>query len=105
MADHLRLQSRQCAQPRRQDRASQEWSLTALDTIVDAVRDQFSLEAERFHIYGHSAGAQFVHRYILHTGAARVERAVASNAGWYMLPCESFAFHTDFPICRSARRR
>ena len=74
------------------DRASREWSFTALDTVFDAVRDAFSLEADRFHIYGHSAGAQFVHRYILHTGAARVERAVASNAGWYMLPCDTFTF-------------
>lgn len=74
------------------DRASREWGFTALDTVFDAVRDQFSLDAERFYIYGHSAGAQFVHRYFLHTGAARVERAVASNAGWYMLPSDAFAF-------------
>lgn len=74
------------------DRKAREWSFSALDDIFEAVRELFALEAERFHVYGHSAGAQFVHRYLLHTGGMRVERAVASNAGWYMLPSDEWAF-------------
>lgn len=63
-----------------------EWSFTAVETIFDAVRDHFALQAEAYCIYGHSAGAQFVHRFVLHTGGPRIIRAVAANAGWYMVP-------------------
>ncbi|MGI9385184.1 MAG: hypothetical protein ACR2PO_18680 [Methyloligellaceae bacterium] len=75
------------------DRPVGQWSFTAVDTVFDAVRDRFALETEGYHLYGHSAGAQFVHRFLLHTGGPRVIRAAAANAGWYMLPDK----HIPFP--------
>ncbi len=49
--------------------------------------------SERYSIYGHSAGAQFVHRYLYFMPEARVDRAVAANAGWWTLP----DLKVDFP--------
>ena len=69
-----------------QDRPRENWSFTAVETVFDAVRDHLGLQATGYHLYGHSAGAQFVHRFLLHTGGPRVVRAAAANAGWYMLP-------------------
>lgn len=40
----------------------------------------------RFSLYGHGAGAQWVQRYVLHSGARHLDRSVAANPGWYMLP-------------------
>ena len=37
-------------------------------------------------LYGHSAGAQFVHRYLYFVPEARVAKVVAANAGWWTLP-------------------
>lgn len=62
------------------------WTFTAVDTVFDAVRRHCALSTSKFHLYGHSAGAQFVHRYVLHTGGARVAAAAAANAGWYLTP-------------------
>jgi hypothetical protein len=43
-------------------------------------------EQKTYVIYGHSAGSQFVHRYLYYVPGARVSRYIAANAGWYTLP-------------------
>ena len=77
------------------------WSFSAVDRVFDAVCGQFSLRARTFSMYGHSAGAQFVHRYILHTGGVRIDQAVSANAGWYMTPDQTVRYPygiADLPI-------
>jgi len=69
------------------------WTYSAIEAIFDDARTRFSMSAERYSIYGHSAGAQFVHRFIFHVPAARVNRIVSANAGWYMMP----DFETQYP--------
>lgn len=65
-------------------RAQQAWS--ALDPIFEAIVAREGLTAQRYTLYGHSAGAQFVHRFVLTGGAPRLGRAIAANAGSYMFP-------------------
>jgi hypothetical protein len=43
-------------------------------------------------MFGHSAGAQFVHRFIEFMPKARATIAVAANAGWYTTLDESVKF-------------
>lgn len=68
------------------------WSFAVIDQVFDAGRALFSNDTERYVLYGHSAGAQFVHRLVLFTGAPRACRTVAAAAGWYALPDEAIAF-------------
>jgi poly(3-hydroxybutyrate) depolymerase len=65
-------------------------------------------ERRRFSLYGHGAGAQWVQRYVLHSGGRYLDRAVAANPGWYMLPDEEFKYPYGLkgaPIPAETRKR
>lgn len=62
------------------------WSYGAFDRVVAAAMDAAGATRPGFVLYGHSAGAQFVHRYMLLTGAPRAEAVVVANSGSYTLP-------------------
>lgn len=75
------------------------WSFTAIETVFDAVRAGCGSRAPTYTIFGHSAGAQFVHRFALMFGtdardgavegeqlAFRASTMVCANAGWWTMP-------------------
>jgi len=59
---------------------------SALEKIFDRAVKLTGLNALDYRLYGHSAGGQFVHRFIMLYPTARAKVAVAANAGWYMMP-------------------
>ncbi len=63
-----------------------EWSYSLIDPIFDFVVERMGNHATAYYIYGHSAGSQFVHRFLLFKPNARVIKAVCANAGWYTMP-------------------
>ncbi len=63
-----------------------------IERIFDYARQLAGVKSESYRIYGHSAGAQFVHRLMLFNPRARVDFAVAANAGWYTMPDFTAAF-------------
>jgi len=75
------------AQPREQ------WSFGFIEPVVAAAKKAIGNKTEKFFLYGHSAGAQFVHRYVYFMPDAPVAGAVAANAGWWTVPDEK----VDFP--------
>lgn len=75
-----------------QVRPRERWSFHVIDAAFDAAVRRFGSRRTRYLLYGHSAGSQFVHRFMLLTEAERVERAVAANAGWYTLPVTDQAY-------------
>ena len=64
--------------------------------VIDAIFEYFlshsDIKADRFNIYGHSAGGQFVHRYMMLGDTRHVARAVAANPGWYSFPTDTAAW-------------
>lgn len=68
------------------------WSFPIVDRIFERVRRSTGSARTTFAIFGHSAGAQFVHRYMTFTGGPKVDLALAANAGWYTLPAEIETF-------------
>lgn len=69
-----------------------EWTFSVIEPLFDAVVSRLGGRQTRYGMYGHSAGAQFVHRYRYFKPASRLASAVAANAGWYTLPLESVAW-------------
>ena len=55
------------------------------DLLGDA-RTRFGIKADKYDIFGHSAGGQFVHRFVLYYPENRVRLAIAANPGFYTLP-------------------
>ncbi len=77
----------------KQQRASEQWTFSAIELMFDEVLKRVGSEQKTYMIYGHSAGSQFVHRYLYYVPDARVSRYYAANAGWYTLP----ATDIDYP--------
>ncbi len=63
-----------------------DWSFSAIDAIFAEVRERTGIEAETYTLYGHSAGAQFVHRLVLFHPEAGFDLAIAANSGSYTMP-------------------
>jgi len=69
------------------------WSFSLIEPIFDFVKKRTRNKSHGYFIYGHSAGSQFVHRFMFFIPESRVEKAVFANAGWYTMP----DFNTEFP--------
>ena len=69
-----------------------EWSFSIIEPLFDSVKSSLSIESEKYNLFGFSAGAQFVHRFIQFKPDARFDKVVAGAAGWYTLPVNSIPF-------------
>jgi poly(3-hydroxybutyrate) depolymerase len=63
-----------------------QWTFGVIERLFDWVRTRIGNTSSHYAIYGHSAGAQFVHRMALFMPEARFSLAIAANAGWYTMP-------------------
>jgi pimeloyl-ACP methyl ester carboxylesterase len=61
-------------------------SLRVIEKLFDHVKKETGSKRDGYRIFGHSAGAQFVHRLTLLTPENRAEWAIAANAGRYTWP-------------------
>jgi len=61
------------------------WAFSAIEPLFDTVVQALGGNQKEYTIYGHSAGSQFVHRYLFYKPNARVKRYIPANAGWYTL--------------------
>lgn len=75
-----------------EDGLPQDSAFNAIEPLFDTLRQQLGSARETYYLYGHSAGGQFVHRFVYAKPEARIETAFAANAGWYTMPQRS-----DFP--------
>ena len=64
----------------------------SISLFFNYIKSKFSLTAKTYSMFGHSAGAQFTHRYMLLSKDKRISNAVVANAGWY-----TFINNAKFP--------
>ena len=56
-----------------------------IDDLFCALNQKYHFKDTKYNIFGHSAGAQFVHRFVLFYSSPYLDKAVAANAGTYTL--------------------
>ena len=62
------------------------WTFSLIEPVFDKIKTNLDYNGNTYNMFGHSAGAQFVHRFIQFKPLSRVNKAVSANAGWYTLP-------------------
>lgn len=63
-----------------------QWTYGVVPRLFDLLRAQGVTRRDRYGLFGHSAGGQFVHRMLSFGYRDRVAVAVSANAGTYAMP-------------------
>ena len=67
-------------------RKPENYLYAEVERLYLAVRQALGGRQSGYYLFGHSAGAQFIHRMMTFMPQSHVLKAVAANAGWYTLP-------------------
>lgn len=70
-----------------------EWTFSVIEPLFDYIVNDIGGTQTQYKAWGHSGGAQFLHRLIMFLPNIRINKAVCSNAGWYTVP----EFGISFP--------
>ncbi|MDC1171154.1 hypothetical protein OAT61_02660 [Gammaproteobacteria bacterium] len=65
------------------NKRSDSYINTSISLFFNYFKSRFALNANTYKMFGHSAGAQFTHRYMLLSNDQRISDTVIANAGWY----------------------
>jgi len=69
-----------------------QWSFSIVEKLFDFIKSQLKNTSNSYKIFGHSAGAQFAHRFLMFKPNNRANLTVISAAGWYTFPDASIPF-------------
>lgn len=61
----------------------EEWTFSVIEPLYDFVKERLNNTSLKYHIFGHSAGGQFAHRFVMFKPEGRYDKIVASASGWY----------------------
>ncbi len=76
----------------------EKWTYQTIEALFDYFKKETDNKAESYSMFGHSAGGQFVHRFLLAIPDARVDKAVAANPGGWTFPYLDGIVGTDNKI-------
>ena len=63
-----------------------EWTFSIIDPLFNNIKADISGTQQVYNAWGHSGGAQFLHRFIMYMPNSNLDIAVCSNSGWYTVP-------------------
>jgi len=68
------------------------WTFELIEPLFDDIVRQLKSISKGYYIYGHSAGGQFVTRFLMYEPVNRIIKAAAANPGWYTMPNSDIYF-------------
>jgi hypothetical protein len=71
----------------------EQWTFSVLDPIFEKIKTAISGSQQKYNGWGHSAGAQFLQRFVMYLPNSKLDIAICANAGWYTVP----EFSVNFP--------
>ena len=72
--------------------SSDNWTFSIIDQLFDFIKTEIGGNQSNYNAWGHSAGAQFLHRFVFYLPDSKLNIAVCSNAGWYTVPESAIVF-------------
>lgn len=72
--------------------SKEKWVFPVIDRVIRDVKTSMGAESSPVAVFGHSAGAQMVHRYALFGGSTEANLIMPANAGWYTMPNMTVSF-------------
>jgi poly(3-hydroxybutyrate) depolymerase len=73
---------------------AKEWTFSVIEPLFDQLVKELRSSQTHYYLSGHSAGAQFVHRFLYFVPQNRAAKVFIANAGWYTLP----DMQTNYPF-------
>ena len=64
----------------------EEWIFKDFDRIFDLVVEATASTQNQYDLFGHSAGGQILHRFVIFNPDSKANRIIAANSGFYTLP-------------------
>ncbi|PWL39897.1 hypothetical protein DKG77_03440 [Flagellimonas aquimarina] len=64
----------------------EDWIYDDFDRIFEMVKRATKSRQKKYDLFGHSAGGQILHRFVLFSPNSKANKILASNAGTYTLP-------------------
>ncbi|MCA1762670.1 MAG: hypothetical protein LC664_06735 [Flavobacteriales bacterium] len=68
------------------------WSLSIIEPLFQDFLERSENQNTTYDIFGHSAGGQFVHRFLIYKEDVSVNRLVCAASGWYTVPDNNIEF-------------
>ncbi len=69
------------------------WTFSVIEPIFEYFKIRTGSLVSTFDMFGHSAGGQFAHRYLLFKPTSKLNKLVVASSGWYTM----FDNSIDFP--------
>lgn len=73
-----------------------QWTYNVANRIIDDVKTRVGATKSKVILFGHSAGGQFLHRYLFLADKIKADLVIAANAGIYLLPDENVTYPYGF---------
>lgn len=69
------------------------WTFSTLDPLFEEIKYRTANISAGYTAFGHSAGSQFLSRFLIFKPGSKMKMAICANAGWYTVP----NFNINFP--------